>query len=233
MTMPRLFRMTKAAAAAAAALLGTSYASAAPILIDFTDTAWSGVSGQTEHSQTYETLEVTLSATGGAMTFAGDAPTFEGLSLDSDGIGIGDDEIGKAGDQLLSVSFSSEVTVLGYYLLDFFGNEGPGGEGEAALVSFSGGGSLVDVGSAEDGIGFYARNGLNMATDAMQFSAWYPNGYTGSFWFSDFALAGVMVDYGSSALRTVSVPEPATLTLLGFGLLVLGFGRGRRDRQRH
>jgi hypothetical protein len=208
------------------AALGVSQAKAGPILIDFTDMSqWGSAVGETSYSQTYGSLNVTVNATGGTMTFnSHEAPTggpgSSYMAFQGDGLGIGDDEISWGGSQLLQVSFSSQVTVLGYYFLDFFAND-QGVADERALVTLYTADGLVildDTAYATDAWGFYAREGLGIdGTNSLSFSA-----SIGDHRKNDYALAGLLVAF-------YSVPEPGTL-----GLLVVAFGtalmlRRRRD----
>jgi len=216
------------AALLAFGVFGGSSASAAPIMIDFTDASWLAAQGQTTYSRTYGSVEVTLSATG-AMTFnASEAPNapVADLALHGDGIGIGNDEISWL--ERMDVYFSAPVTVLGYYFLDFFAGEGPNGGGELATVVMDGI-SFVDEGHATDGIGYYSRD-VSVVTTAISFLAGLTQG-TGNFKFSDFALAGILIDDAAGLISDtdpVSVPEPQTLALFAAGLLGLVFLRERR-----
>lgn len=211
---------------AAAALLASGAvvapsASALPVLIDFTDKAWAGVQGQSTYSRTYGSVEVTLS-TSGRMTFNDHEAPASGpsLALDGDGIGIGDDEI-SWGEQL-DVRFSSAVTVLGYYFLDMFAGEGPGGMGELATVIFDTA-SFLDQGVATDSVGYYGRE-VSLETTSISFLAGDAlTGGDANFAFSDYALAGILIDAGP-----VAVPEPGTLALFGFGIAGLMVARKRR-----
>jgi hypothetical protein len=214
-------------------LAAMSRAAAVPVLIDFTDARWSSGQGEISFSQTYGSLDVTLqSGPSGSLTFnasdaSGSMPEFDFLALHGDGIGIGDDEISLG--EWLNVTFSANVTVLSYYLLDLFADEGPNGLGELALASFAMSGpdtGYLDIGTATHSAGFYAREGLTIGDVAgISFSTAY--GFPTALWdFSDFALAGIMVDDG---IEAVSVPEPGTLGLLGLGLAGL-FTLGRRGR---
>ncbi len=223
------------------ALLSTNSARASPVLIDFTSDMWSGVDGRTSYTRSYGGLDVTLNATGGAMTFnarsGGDSAG--SLALHGDGIGIGDDEIGFLGGQRLDVTFSSNVRVLGYYFLDFFADEGFDGlTGEFATVMFDSA-LWFDEGFARDDLGYYAREGLSIATTQLSFMA----GLGGDldalsqsdltslglfdplspfFGFSDYSLAGILIDFGRSS---IPVPAPSSLALLAVGLAGLSAAR--------
>jgi hypothetical protein len=220
----------------AGAMSSMQIASATPLLIDFTDASWSGVSGQGSFGQTYGSLNVTVTSSGQSLTFNGG--TASGgpatMALDGDGLGIGDDEVGPNGDEQLQVLFSAPVTVLGYYFLDLFGGEGPDGEGEGTRVDFQTlglGPTFADVGTAMDGVGFYGREGLSIGdTVGISFMAGtWENGLRMSDRFSDFAIAGLLIDDSA-----VTVPEPGTtwLLLAGLGGLVVARGRGRRGKSR-
>lgn len=207
------------------ALAAMTSASAAPVLIDFTDSRWSGANGQTGFTQTYGDVDVTLSTSSGRLTFnAPEAPNAASpLALHGDGIGIGDDEI--SWNQSLNVMFSSGVTVLGYMFLDLFDGEGPDGGGERAFADFTtagGGFQQTSYGTATDRVGFFEQNVEPlMDTTGAVFSV----GGSENDWskFSDFALAGIWID------APVSVPEPETLGLMTLALAAaFAGGRGRR-----
>jgi hypothetical protein len=214
-----------------AGLAAASQASAIPVLVDFTAGNWSAASGETSISQSYGSFDVTLTSSGpGALTFNAGGPTpssaTDFLALGGDGIGIGDDEVSWG--QSLKVGFSSEVTVLSYYFLDLFAGEGPGGVAEQVSVDFGAAGNYVDSGVATDTVGFYGRNNLSLS-DILWISF---SSYAGAF--SDFALAGILIDDGTllQTARPVSVPEPGTLGLLGIGLVGAALIRRRRTSLR-
>lgn len=197
-------------------------ANASALLIDFTDARWMGVNGRTSFSQNYDGLEVTVSSTRGNLTFNSPGPSAPALlQRDGDGLGIQDDEVSYTNREILSVAFNQNVTVLGYYLLDLFANEGPNREPEAARATFvrSVGGNTVftDLGTATDNVGFYARTGLSVTGfDRIRFMA-----LNGSY--SDFAVAGIEI------AATAVTPIPPALALFLSGLGVLGW-MGRRRR---
>jgi hypothetical protein len=214
--------------AAVAIFLLASRAQAVPLFVDFTSASnWGSAEGQTSHTSTYGSVDVTLSVlSGSALSFnAGTAAASTAhtnhLALDGDGIGIGNDEIG-AGEQL-KVTFSSPVTVLSLELLDLFPNEGTGGASEQFLADFGAAGTLSGSALGVDPSGYYANLGLNFAgVSSFSLSS------LGGSW-SDFALAGIWVDDGLlSVFNAVSVIEPGILLLLGTGLFIIGASGLRR-----
>lgn len=99
------------------------------MFIDFTSNTFSGIDDSSVGS-TFSTntsgLTISLDGNGDTLTFNSgvDAPgvftsalgvTFAGLG---DGIGLNDDEIG--GNEVLTVSFSPDITLNAIYLLDLF-----------------------------------------------------------------------------------------------------------------
>lgn len=218
--------ITAAALFAAGLSIGTP-AVAVPIMIDFTNEGWLAAQGLSGYTQSYGSLDVTIS-TSGSLTFnAAEAPDADSsiLALDGDGIGVGDDEISWG--ERIDVSFSTSVTVLGYYFLDFFAGEGPGGIGELATVLFDTI-SFVDEGLAADGVGYYGRD-VSVLTTSISFIAGLVQG-VGDYGFSDFALAGILIDDGTAPIggtQPVAVAEPQTLALFAlglFGLVIAGRG---------
>ena len=143
----------KLALVTAALLLAGNTAMSAPITaaagVDFTNhTTWGGANGAASHTAIYDTVKVTLTASGGTMTINGSdktgwgsgvncsAPTSTGLACDGDGIGISDDEITGNLLQVLTVSFTNlsdapiVVLLAEIEILDLFagGSADTGGE---------------------------------------------------------------------------------------------------------
>jgi len=148
------------------------------------------------------------------------------LACKYDGVGVTDDEISYgsgSGAESIIVSFSSLVNVTNIYLFDLFGrnDDGAGNPAEIAKVSFrnAAGTQIANwtiTGTAAPGTlsGYATQAGLVSGVKSIRF---YTNNSNAQN--SDFAIAG---------LQFASVPEPATLTLLGGGLLALGAMRRRR-----
>lgn len=195
-------------------LFMTSFAQAA--YIDFTNSAWQGAQGLS--SFTYD--GVTLSSTGGSMTFNSSSwekngcanshsATAVNLACDGDGIGIRDDEITGNAGQKITVTFSSAVNIVEVELLDLFPNEGGTGNHEVAIINAS---NLFSNPVFLAG-GYYATGFQSNGTTTLEFSAANDN-------WSDYALARI---------TTSSVPEPASIAMLAIGLIGLGAARKRSN----
>jgi hypothetical protein len=219
-----------------AALLGPAR-SAEAILIDFTNAAaWAGANGTTIYSSPtlFDGVTVTVTSQGpsGLLTFnsGGDVnPTcgaITGLSCGGDGLGVSDDEVTVGAGLLdpnlerLYVYFNAPVNVNSIGFLDLFGRNSLTGDTAAETARW------IVLASGEEGslTGTDTTTRLGYATTATNYSnvtalLFYAAGPTSSA-NTDFALASLDVSRSS-------IPEPATLMLLGLGLVTASFVRRR------
>jgi hypothetical protein len=219
-------RTLRIVTAAIAALLGASSARAA--LVDFTSNAWVGQS-----TIDYGSLRVRVAAAGGAIvttvfdgTVGAPPCTPATLACQTDGLGIGagDDEVTFGGSEVLVVSFWDladspvAVSVLGIHFFDLFQSlAGADANPETAQWRYDvgGGGQLTGTEIAAGTGWAFAATGA-VGVHEIRFFATAPLSSANT----DFALAALDVEQ--------PVPEPATVALLGAGLMALGLRRGRR-----
>ena len=178
--------------------------------IDFTSDTWKDVVGDT-YSRVIDDITVELSTgTTDKLTWN---PEQTGVSLPNglagagDGIGIGDDEI--AADEILTISFSSDVFVETIYLLDLFQNENHKDhkDGEWGQYSFDSD-NWNEVGGGSDTLNPWGY--FEIQTENTDTHSWikFSSAYAG--W--DFSVAGLEI-------TTTPNPEPTTMLLFGLGLL--------------
>jgi len=201
-------------------------------IIDFTAATWRDtLAGDTASSKTrtFGDLDVTIRAWDGGdeanLTFtrfdgASTAPCGSLLACSADGAGIGDDQVSfgvgnKEDVERLEVIFSRALDITNFHFLDLH----PAGyrsntQVEKAQWQINGreGGDTFDgyhvSGYAvTDELGYFGVTKVEFYADTAR---------TPSSRNTDFALGGI--EYLASA---ISVPEPATLGLLGLGLLGL------------
>jgi hypothetical protein len=193
-------------------------------LLDFTDdslvTSLSTISNG--YSGTIDGIGFTLTSDDGAVNFnegydgsshTGCQSTGGVLQCDRDGAAITDDEITGigVGDQTLTLTFDSVVSLSGFYFLDLYINPNGSGAREQATITLDGVlfNTVDAIGTVGDG-GYADLTTTPTLAQTIQLTA-----ATDSIYWddsnNDYAFAGVDV---SSA----SVPEPLTILLLGTGL---------------
>jgi len=168
--------------------------------VDFTDTTWNGAHGLTSFLS--HPSGVDLVAVGGKITVNyNGGPSGDNSGMD--GLGIGDDEITQGGVERLTVAFAAPVYLEKVYITDLFLNEGPNRRPEVGLYSLNGGGTFTSFASVGGANGALTLNIFQSGVNSIVFKSSMDS-------FSDYSIKGL----------NYSVPEPSTVLLLGFGLIM-------------
>lgn len=207
--------------AAAAALITAAQANA--LTIDFGTTPWTvpGVGGGAHGLNTYTVGNVTATAgPSGTLLFADDY--WDGLGVYTPKKSGEYDEVDK--DETLTLSFANAVSLSSIKLTDFFpkdhGNEHNDGSlttGEFGHISFWLAAAQVGPNLDIYGMNSVGDNGeqvisfANKTVDKIVF--WTGGGVNDEF-----------------SVKSITVPEPGLLGLLGLGLLSLGLSRRRQAK---
>lgn len=184
-------------------------ASAAPVF--FTDAAFNGAHGQA--SFTSEDYGITLTA----------APFGAKLTKDAAGIGIDYGIIDESDEidypEVLTISFDKQVNLNSVYISKLFHDE-------LKLLWFTiaswdeEGTYELSNGETGDFVTTNQNGELTLNINQMVKSI--------KFYAKDECLTGITNDFSVRGVDFTAVPEPTLLSLLGIGLIGLGFVRNRR-----